>query len=62
MTEIAERNATPRTKLPNDVARCAGIGDDAEGWHDDCEDCMRKVSSTAVLCGFVGQVLEPRSQ
>lgn len=28
--------------LPNDVARCAGVGDDAEGWREGCEDCLRR--------------------
>jgi hypothetical protein len=30
--------------LPNDIARCAGIGSDAEGWRDGCEDCLRRTS------------------
>ena len=28
--------------LPNDVARCAGVGDDEEGWREGCEDCLRR--------------------
>lgn len=28
--------------LPADVARCPGIGSDAEGWHDECQDCRRR--------------------
>ena len=29
-------------KLPLDVARCAGIGSEEEGWFEDCEDCLRR--------------------
>ena len=28
--------------LPNDVARCPGVGSDAEGWREGCEDCLRR--------------------
>ena len=30
--------------LPNDVARCAGVGSDADGWRDGCEDCARRTA------------------
>jgi len=30
--------------LPNDVARCAGVGSDAGGWREGCEDCARRTS------------------
>ena len=30
--------------LPNDVARCAGVGDGEEGWREGCEDCLRRTS------------------
>ena len=33
--------------LPNDVARCAGVGDDEEGWREGCEDCARRTESTS---------------
>lgn len=33
---------TPRTTLPNDVARCAGVGDDVNGWREGCETCLRR--------------------
>ncbi len=26
--------------IPNDVARCAGSGSDADGWREGCEDCQ----------------------
>ena len=32
--------------LPNDVARCAGVGDDEEGWREGCEDCARRLSES----------------
>lgn len=30
--------------LPNDVARCPGVGSDADGWREGCADCMRRTS------------------
>jgi hypothetical protein len=33
--------------LPNDIARCSGIGyeeDDGFYWRDGCEDCQRRTS------------------
>jgi hypothetical protein len=30
--------------LPNDVARCAGVGDDEDGWREGCDDCLRRIS------------------
>ncbi len=32
--------------LPNDVARCAGVGDDDEGWREGCEDCSRRLAES----------------
>ena len=32
--------------LPNDVARCAGVGDDEEGWREGCEDCARRLAES----------------
>lgn len=34
----------PATTLPNDVARCAGVGSEEEGWREGCEDCARRTS------------------
>jgi len=31
-------------RLPDDVARCHGVGDDAEGWRDGCDDCLRRLA------------------
>jgi hypothetical protein len=28
--------------LSNDVARCAGVGSDEEGWREGCDDCLRR--------------------
>ena len=30
--------------LPNDVARCVGVGSDEEGWREGCEMCLRRTS------------------
>lgn len=29
------------TYLANDVERCAGVGGDAGGWREGCDDCLR---------------------
>lgn len=34
-----------RTWLPNDVARCDGVGDDEEGWREGCEICLRRTAA-----------------
>ena len=40
--------------LPNDVARCAGVGDDEEGWRDGCEDCARRLAeSTSAVSAWM---------
>lgn len=40
--------------LPNDVARCAGVGDDEEGWRDGCEDCDRRLAeSTSAVTAWM---------
>ena len=31
--------------LPNDVARCAGVGDETEGWREGCEHCLRRTDA-----------------
>jgi hypothetical protein len=33
--------------LPSDVARCAGIGSKDEGFFEDCETCLRRLSPAA---------------
>lgn len=32
------------TTLPNDIERCPGVGSDAEGWRDGCDDCLRRTA------------------
>jgi hypothetical protein len=32
------------TTLPNDTARCDGDGNDAEGWREGCETCLRRTA------------------
>ena len=40
--------------LPNDVARCAGVGDDDEGWREGCEDCARRLTeSTSAVTAWM---------
>ncbi len=34
--------------LPNDVARCAGVGGDEEGWRDGCDDCARRLAESTI--------------
>ena len=33
-----------KTFLPNDVARCRGIGSDKDGWREGCENCARRLA------------------
>lgn len=30
--------------LPNDIARCSGVGSDEEGWREGCETCLRRLA------------------
>lgn len=30
--------------LSDDVARCAGVGSDAEGWREGCDTCLRRLA------------------
>ena len=32
----------PTHTLPADVARCPGVGSDADGWREGCETCERR--------------------
>ena len=36
------QSAAPSGWLPDDVARCAGVGNDAEGWREGCGRCLRR--------------------
>lgn len=44
-------------KLPDDVARCDGVGNDVEGWRDGCEFCLRR---TADRKGAKNMILPPK--
>jgi len=35
------------TPLPADVHKCSGLGSDAEGWREGCEDCLRRLAPPA---------------
>ena len=35
--------------LPDDVARCRGVGSDEEGWRDGCDVCLRRLSPASGL-------------
>ena len=37
------------SRLPLDFARCAGVGSDAEGWREGCEDCLRRLAQGGEL-------------
>jgi hypothetical protein len=30
--------------LPDDVARCRGVGSDEEGWREGCDVCLRRLA------------------
>ena len=38
-----EREVKMPATLPNDVARCAGVGSDEEGWREGCDDVARRI-------------------
>ena len=31
-------------RLPNDIARCGGVGSDEEGWREGCDTCLRRTA------------------
>jgi hypothetical protein len=33
--------------LPADIARCPGIGSAKDGWLEDCETCLHRLSPTS---------------
>lgn len=47
---------TTMARLPDDVARCRGVGDDDEGWREGCERCARRLSPAS---GDYGSYMEP---
>ena len=42
-----DAGATKGMELLNDVARCNGVGSDAEGWREGCETCLRRTANRA---------------
>jgi len=42
-------------QLPDDVARCAGVGE-KEDWREGCEDCLRRTSQ---VIGGIGVHMSP---
>ena len=30
--------------IGNDIARCAGVGSDSEGWREGCDTCLRRTT------------------
>lgn len=38
------------TYLAYDVARCPGVGSDAEGWREGCEICLRRTTAVECTC------------
>lgn len=34
----------PLYSLPDDVARCPGVGNKIDGWRDGCETCLRRLA------------------
>jgi hypothetical protein len=39
--------------LPPDIERCSGIGSVEDGWFEDCETCLRRLSEPS------GKVMKP---
>lgn len=46
-----------QVSLPNDVARCNGVGNELEGWRDGCNRCLRRTSTYDV--DYVVHMLPP---
>lgn len=42
--------------LPDDIARCRGVGNDEDGWRTGCERCLRR---TAPVTGEGVRYMEP---
>lgn len=42
--------------LPDDIARCSGVGSDEDGWRDGCGECLRR---TEPVTGWFGRHIEP---
>jgi hypothetical protein len=44
MSDPHKSTTRRRATLGNDTARCDGVGSDAEGWREGCEDCLRRTA------------------
>lgn len=40
----ADNNEPVQAPLPDDIARCAGVGDPIDGWREGCEHCLRRTT------------------
>ena len=45
MNERIDDSSQPSCWLPDDVARCAGVGSDAGGWREGCDLCLRRIAT-----------------
>ena len=48
--------ANQRETLPNDVARCNGVGyqeDDGWDWREGCEHCLRRTAARVGDCSMI---------
>lgn len=45
--------------LPNDVARCAGVGSNEDEWREGCEDCLRRTDPGDVAYDVVHMAPPP---
>jgi hypothetical protein len=55
MQHIYAMSAKPN-KLPNDIARCNGIGydeDDGQHWREGCETCLRRTAPRLKRVSFI---------
>ena len=49
-----EREVKMPATLSNDIARCAGVGGDEEGWREGCADCARRLAeSTSAVSAWM---------
>lgn len=44
-------------RLPNDMARCNGVGSDADGWREGCDTCLRRVAPRKGKFSMIGPPL-----
>lgn len=39
--------------LPDDIARCVGVGSDEEGWREGCDICLRRTAPKPEPCWWM---------